>query len=139
VLKVANSPLFGLRAQIDNVQLAIVTLGLARIQALTMSAATANYVRAELKTQEVHRCWSHCIACAAICRSLPRACSLPVDLAYTAGLLHDIGRLGLLVAYPGRFAAMLNEAGKKPRALLQREVEIFGVDHCDAGQYLVGE
>ena len=139
VLRLANSPLFGLRAQIDNVQRAIVTLGLSRIQALTMSVAAANYMKAEFKTMELRRCWSHSIASATICRSLARACSLPVGLAYTAGLLHDIGRLGLLVAYPSHYAAMLRDAGKKPQALLKREAELFGVDHCGAGQSLVEE
>jgi hypothetical protein len=62
-----------------------------------------------------------------------------VGLAYTAGLLHDIGRLGLLVAYPSQYAVMLRDAGKKPQALLKREAELFGVDHCGAGQDLVEE
>ncbi len=139
VLRVANSPLFGLRTQIDSVHLAIVTLGLTRIQALTLSVATANYMRAEFNTKELHRCWCHCIASATICRSLARACSLPVDRAYTAGLLHDIGRLGLLVAYPREYAAMLSDAGTQPHVLLEREVERFGVDHSEAGQFLVGQ
>jgi HD-like signal output (HDOD) protein len=138
VLRVANSPLFGHRAQIDSVQYAIITLGLSQIQALTMSVATANYMRAEFRTAELHRCWCHSVASATICRSLARACSLPVDRAYTAGLLHDIGRLGLLVAYPREYAAMLRGAGDKPQALLEREVELFGVDHCEAGEFLAG-
>lgn len=59
-----------------------------------------------------------------------------MDRAYTAGLLHAIGRLGLLVSYPREYAAMLRDSDK-PQALLAREVELFGVDHCESGQFLI--
>jgi putative nucleotidyltransferase with HDIG domain len=137
ILRVANSPLFGHRAEVDSVHYAIVTLGLSHVQALTMSVATATYMSASLKTEELQRCWHHSVASAAIFRSLARALSLPADRAYTAGLLHDIGRLGLLVAYPREYAAMLRDSGDDPHALLGREMELFGVDHCEAGQFLV--
>lgn len=137
ILKVANSPLFGFRAQIDSVQRAVVALGLARIQALTLSVATANYMKAALKTEELRRCWRHTLASAVICRELARASALPEDRAYTAGLLHDIGRLGLLVAYPNEYAAMLKAAAQKSRPILEQERAIFGMDHCEAGKYLV--
>jgi hypothetical protein len=32
---------------------------------------------------------------------------------------------------------MLRGSGDDPHALLERELELFGVDHCDAGQFLV--
>jgi putative nucleotidyltransferase with HDIG domain len=137
ILRVANSPLFGHRAQVESVRYAIVTLGLSHVQALTMSVATATYMRASLKTEELQRCWHHSVASATIYRSLARALSLPADRAYTAGLLHDIGRLGLLVAYPREYAAMLRGSGDEPHVLLEREVELFGVDHCEAGQFLI--
>ena len=137
ILKVANSPLFGFRAQIDSIQRAIVALGLSRIQALTLSVATANYMKAALKTDELHRCWRHTLASAVICRELARACALPEDRAYTAGLLHDIGRLGLLVAYPNEYSAVLKAAARTPQPILKQERDFFGMDHCEAGKYLV--
>lgn len=139
LLRAANSPLYGFRSQIDSVQLAIVALGLSQLQALAASVATADYMKGELKSKELHRCWSHSLATAIISRALARACSLPEQRAYTAGLLHDIGRLGLLVAYPREYAAMLRDADQGPQALLGREIELFSVDHCEAGRFLAGE
>jgi HD-like signal output (HDOD) protein len=137
VLRVANSPMFGFRNQIESVQRAVVSLGLTRIQALTMSVATANYLKATLKTEELHRCWRHTLASAIICRELARACSIEEDRAYTAGLLHDIGRLGLLVAYPSEYSALLRAADRVQEALLDQEKQLFGMDHCEAGRCLV--
>jgi HD-like signal output (HDOD) protein len=137
LLRVANSPLYGFRSQIDSVQLAIVALGLSRLQALTVSVAAADYMKAEAKTKELDRCWRHTLASAIICRALARAWSLPEERAYTVGLLHDIGRLGLLVGYPNEYAAMLRDSDGDAQALMGREVALFGVDHCEAGQFLV--
>jgi HD-like signal output (HDOD) protein len=137
LLRVANSPLYGFRSQIDSVQLAIVALGLSRLHTLALSVATADYMKAGVKTKELERCWRHTLASAIICRALARAWSLPEERAYTVGLLHDIGRLGLAVGYPSEYAAMLRDSDGDAQALMAREVALFGVDHCEAGQFLV--
>jgi HD-like signal output (HDOD) protein len=137
LLAIANSPLFGFRAQIESVQMAIVTLGLTRLQTLAVSVSAADYMRTEMRVKELHRCWRHTLASAAISRSLARACSKLEARAYTAGLLHDVGRLGLLVARPREYAAMLRDTQESTSALLEREEELFGVDHCTAGGFLV--
>ena len=139
VLKFANSPLFGLRSQVATVKQAVVTLGLSRVEGLAMTVATSNYLKAALTTAELYGCWRHMLATAVISRELALTCSVPEDLAYTAGLLHDIGRLGLLVAYPHEYAAALKAADRESLGLLDREKSAFGMDHCEAGRYLVEE
>jgi HD-like signal output (HDOD) protein len=137
ILKVANSPLFGLRSQVASVQHAVVTLGLNRVQGLATTVATSNYLKAALTTTELYGCWRHMLASAVISRELALACSVPEDLAYTAGLLHDIGRLGLLVAYPNEYAAALKTADRESLGLLDQEKKVFGMDHCETGRCLV--
>ena len=137
VLRLANSPLFGLAAQIDNVQHAVVTLGFARVQSLVATVATANYMKAALKTQALHKCWRHTLASAILCRELSPAAGIPRDRAYSLGLLHDIGRLGLLVAYPEDYNQILKAADRDAVSLLDLEKKRFGIDHCEAGRRLV--
>jgi putative nucleotidyltransferase with HDIG domain len=136
VLRLANSPLFGHRSRIDSLHHALVALGLKRVQAITMTIATANYMKAALRMEELRRCWRHTLACAILCQEIARASSLPEDSAYTAGLLHDIGRLGLLVAYPREYANALKDADRESLALLDQERRLFGMDHCEAGCHL---
>jgi len=136
ILRVANSPLFGFRAQIDSLQSALVVLGLRRVRALTMTVATANHMKAVLRIEELSRCWRHMLACALLTDELARSCSAFEDRAYTAGLLHDVGRLGLLLAYPKEYAELLRNAGRNALELLDCEREALGMDHCEAGRLL---
>jgi HD-like signal output (HDOD) protein len=139
ILQVANSPLFGFRSQIDSVQSALVVLGLRRVRALTMTVATANHMKAVLKIEELSRCWRHMLACALLTEELARSCSKFEERAYTAGLLHDVGRLGLLLAHPTEYAELLRNATRNALELLDCEKNVLGMDHCEAGRLLAAQ
>lgn len=136
LLRVANSPLFGFVAQIDSLQSALLVLGLRRVRSLTMTVATANHMKAALKIEELSRCWRHMLACAVLTEELARSCSTFEDRAYSAGLLHDVGRLGLLLSYPDEYAAILRNADRNALDLLECEKASLGMDHCEAGRIL---
>jgi len=136
ILRLANSPLFGFHSRIESLQHALVILGLRRVRSLAMTVATANYMHAALKIQELYRCWRHTLACALLTEELARICGLPEDIAYTAGLLHDLGRLGLLVAHPSEYAKLLQQAEHNEAELLDLEKNLFGADHCEVGRVL---
>jgi HD-like signal output (HDOD) protein len=137
ILRLANSPLYGLAAQVRTVQQAIVVLGFVSVQALVMAVATTNYMRASLHTDALQTCWRHTMATAILSRELARAALQSPDSAYSLGLLHDIGRLGLLVAYPGEYSQILKAADRDAVSLLDQEKSIFGMDHCEAGRSLL--
>ena len=137
LLRLANSPLFGLAAQVETVHHAVVTLGFSRVQSLVMAVATTNYMKAAMRTEALHKCWRHTLASAVICRELALAAGMHADRAYSFGLLHDIGRLGLLVAYPDDYESVLRAADRDAVSLLDLEKRRFGLDHCEAGRQLV--
>src|ERR1035441_1341273 len=136
ILRVANSPLFGFRSQIDSLQSALVVLGLRRVRSLSMTVATANHMKGVLQIEELARCWRHMLACALLTEQLARCCCAFEDRAYTAGLLHDVGRLGLLLAYPNEYAEVLRRADHNTLELLDIERQELGMDHCEAGRVL---
>ncbi len=139
VLRLANSPLFGVVQQVDSVQRAVFLLGLSRVQALIMAVATSNYMRAALRTEALDKCWRHTTATAMLSRELARATGQSLEHAYTLGLLHDIGRLGLLVAYPDAYNRILRAADRDSLSLLDQEKYLFGMDHCEAGRLLLAQ
>ncbi|MGA3039297.1 MAG: HDOD domain-containing protein [Bryobacteraceae bacterium] len=139
ILRVANSPLFGFRSRIDSLQSALVVLGLRRVRSLSMTVATANHMKAALCIEELSRCWRHMLACALLTEELARSCRQFEERAYTAGLLHDVGRLGLLLAYPIEYAGLLRNAGRNVLELLDCEREVLGMDHCEAGRFLAAQ
>jgi hypothetical protein len=112
------------------------------VQSLVMAVATANYMRGGLRTEALAKCWRHSMASAILSRELARACrassQAPApESAYSFGLLHDIGRLGLLVAYPAKYSRILKVADRDKVSLLDQEKLLFGMDHCEAGTHLL--
>jgi HD-like signal output (HDOD) protein len=70
---------------------------------------------------------------------LAAICGSNQEEAYTSGLLHDVGRFGLMIASPKSYAALLRPAPTTPAHLLRWENRQFGIDHCQAGWWLLRE
>jgi putative nucleotidyltransferase with HDIG domain len=136
VLQYANSAEFALREPVRNIRQALMTLGLDRTRRITVTASTAAYTKAALRTKELKRCWQHTLATAVLAEEISRKCGAFVDFAYAAGIMHDIGRLGLLVAYPDEYERTIRDAADRCLDLLDFEREIFGIDHAEAGRLL---
>ena len=136
VLRLANSALF--RYEVGTIQQAVMLLGAQRVQSLVMSVAMANYSRAALRTEAFQRCWQHTIATAVLSREIAAAADAPQpEQAYSLGLLHDIGRLGLLVAWPDDYDLMLRKADRNVTSLVELERQLFAMDHCELGRRLI--
>jgi putative nucleotidyltransferase with HDIG domain len=137
VLQMANSPLFALTAQVKTLSHAIVVLGLARVKSITVTRALGDFVAPALSIRSLRVCWQNSLAGALLAEKLARACKLDADVAYVAGLLRDIGRLALLVKYPDSYANLLAVSGEHAFDLMNTERELFDVDHCQAGVWLM--
>jgi putative nucleotidyltransferase with HDIG domain len=136
VLFLANSSLFGFPSRIQGLHHAIALLGLERVKALAMTVAT----RALLGRGGplVDQCWQHSAACAVVAAEISSFFDVSEDSAYTAALLHDIGRLGLLRSYAGEYGAILADEFDSLEEVLKAESEVFQIDHSVAGSWLVG-
>jgi putative nucleotidyltransferase with HDIG domain len=140
VLRLANSALFGMEARIDSLAHAVMLLGLARVKGLAMTVAIMKgYLKGVLKSETLRRCWTHSLACAFLSEEMAPACGVDKDFAYTAGLLHDIGRLSILVAYPAEYTNLLKVAEDNSFDVLDCERQLFDIDHCEAGRWLAGQ
>ena len=136
ILFLANSSLFGFPARMHSLRHAIALLGLDRVTALAVTVAMRGFVGT--RNPLVHQCWQHSVACALVCETISAAFGLSSDRAYTAGLMHDIGRLGLLKTYPKEMTPVLNGDYLDTQSVLQAEREALQVDHGRAGAFLIG-
>jgi putative nucleotidyltransferase with HDIG domain len=136
LLRCVNSYEFGLTSPVTNIQQAVALAGLDRTRQITLTQAAAVYARGALRTGELRRCWQHSIATAVLADEIAQACGVFTDAAFTAGIMHDIGRLGLLVAYPDRYERIIRDAAAQCLDLLDFEQQEFGVSHTEAGRYL---
>jgi putative nucleotidyltransferase with HDIG domain len=137
VLRLANSPLFGLGQPATSILHAVALLGLNRVIAFVITAALRSFANPARGTAALKRCWRHGLTCGLICEDLAEIVGLDPDIAYTAGLLHDIGRSGMLGVWTRRYAGLLDEATPEPLALLASEQRELGITHVDAGACLL--
>jgi putative nucleotidyltransferase with HDIG domain len=136
VLALANSPLYGASCRTSSVTRAIVVLGLERTRSLTLTIAMQAFVGNAHVTPELLSCWRHSLAGALIAERFARHFGLSGDQGYTAGLMHDLGRLGLLKMDTERYRPVLHGWYADVRQVLDAERSLFEADHCQAGLWL---
>ena len=137
VLRIANSPLFGCRFRIKSILHAVALMGAERIDMVVLTAA----MRALVDTRQgmlPHNCWRHSLATALCCEKLAETAGLSAELCYIAGLIHDLGHLALVRAFP-EYETAVRLAISHGVDLLTAEREFCGIDHCEAGRRLLGQ
>jgi HD-like signal output (HDOD) protein len=137
VLRLANSPLIGMRGEIKSVMQAVMMLGLERIKALATTLSLRAFLAMGAPTEALLASWRHNLATAILCERLARILVVDSDTGYTAGLVHDVGCLALLSASPEKYAQILTVPQSADFDLLQCEKSIFDLDHCQAGKWIL--
>lgn len=135
LLRVANSAYFGLRCRAESVRQAVTLLGLKRVCELASSVAFAPVVPDRLPGYDVDATafWTHSVAVAVLAERLAAEVRAgPPDMLFTAGLLHDIGKLvvgSLLAEHEG---AILEKV-RQGQTFVDAERAVLGVDHAELG------
>ncbi len=137
VLTIANSALYARRTPVNSILEATAVLGLNSLKGVCLTVGVRAYLGKSLNHESLRAIWRHSLACALIAEQLADPASLNKDAAYTAGVLHDIGRLALAVVRPEHYAKLLMTHRGSPNSFLQAERELFGMDHCEAGKRLL--
>jgi HD-like signal output (HDOD) protein len=135
VLFLANSSLFGFASKMQVLRHAVAVLGMERIKALAITVA----MRAFLGNGGplIHQCWRHSAACAIVAEEISPIFDFSGDRAYTMGIMHDVGRLGLLRSYAQDISPVLTGEFKDMDEILEAERAAVNVDHGLAGAWLV--
>lgn len=136
ILTIANSPLVAFSRNITSVVQASMLLGFRRLKSVVITVGLKAYLKGPAAPL-VESCWQHSVACAMIAERVATESHLDRDFAYTAGIMHDIGRAAMVTAVPKLYAGVIENEADDPGDLLPREREILGVDHCEAGATLV--
>jgi putative nucleotidyltransferase with HDIG domain len=138
ILRIANSPLVAFSKDITNVIQASMLLGFQRMRRVVITVGLKAYL-ADSFTPAMRLCWRHSVACAIIAERSATWSSLDKEFAYTAGILHDIGRVALASVMSEQYANVIERGAHQPSEVLQSERELCGIDHCQAGRELVAE
>lgn len=139
VLTVSNSLLYAPRYPSTTILQAVAVLGANTLQGMCVTVGVRAYLGKAMSYPAMRNLWQHNLACAIIAGKIAEAGSLDKEIAYTAGILHDIGRMALAVIQPKGYAALLEKHRGAPASMLEAERELFGWDHCEIGRQLIGD
>lgn len=144
ILRVVNSPFYGMPNRIATVAHAIVIMGFNTVKAVATSSSLVSTFGARPKVGNKYNredFWMHSVACGAACRAISRSigdAAMQEDY-FTAGLLHDIGKIVEDEFFHDEFVIALDNAKTQGRLLRDTEEEVFGCDHADIGGHLFNE
>ena len=132
VLRAANSAASAPINRIATAQQGVARIGLQRTRQLVtgavMSSSFQGLTRAGLDLDEL---WRHLIACALL-NDRVAAQGDDRSSAFTAGLMHDLGRMAMANADPERYSWVVKLA-RQGRPAIEAETELFGHDHQELG------
>lgn len=136
-LRVANSPFYGLRQPIASINDAIVVLGFRAVSSLVMTAALTDLFKMPYMSWfDQATFWRHSLGTAVCARKLARIAGLEPETGFTAGLLHDIGRLLLVMTSPKQYEAANAYRNEEDCSLTEAERHVLGITHAEAGEAL---
>jgi HD-like signal output (HDOD) protein len=127
LLVVVNSPLYAVRSAVTSPAQAVSLLGYQTSKSLVAALGMRFVMRAAPKAAVVRRVWVHSVATARISQHFAWLFGVDPALAHVAGLLHDIGRLGLLAARPKEYGAFALSAQANTPGILAAEAGQFGM------------
>lgn len=136
VLRLANSALFGQRYEVVNIFHAISILGLNRLQAMVLTIALRDMLSVARHEPILRACWRHNLGAALVAEAVAGWTGVDRPDGYTAGLLHDIGRLALIGAAPNQYHAVTARFTRGGVSLEEAEQQVFGFHQGDLGDWL---
>ncbi len=137
IIKLVNSPFIGLRQKITSIQQASVYLGLNTLKNMALSLATIGSLPRKNKAGfSMDAFWLHSLAVAAITKKLAEQQDVSragqEDL-FSAGLLHDVGKVVFAVFLSEEFKTVMDEVAAKQLVFHETEANIIGADHAAMG------
>jgi len=138
LLKIANSPLYATRTEINSIQQAIVTLGFNRLTNIVLGVSIFSRFlsNAQKESSEMmEKFWWHSSCTGIIAKTMTDKIGANFkEVEFLGGLLHDIGKLALIQFDPKKYLAVIDTIRKKGIMDIEAEEEIFEVNHLQVGE-----
>jgi len=139
ILKIANSPAYGVSGNIATVSHAIVILGFEEVKNLVIGLSLTQTFGMDMDFGEfsVKDLWMHSIGVANISMEIAKLVNgLDPEEFFIMGLLHDLGRILLCISFKKELGEILDLQESKKIPLNVAE-DIYGLSHTEAGAYMV--
>jgi putative nucleotidyltransferase with HDIG domain len=140
LLRVANSPLYASRTEVNSIHQAIITLGLNRLTNIVLGVSifsrfllSSNKQIADL----MEKFWWHSSCTGIVAKALAGKINKQFkELEFIGGLLHDIGKLAMLQFDSTKYLEVIELINNKGMIDTEAETQIFGVHHLEVGEHI---
>ncbi len=136
VLRMANSIYYGYSRRIATVTDAIIHIGFNAVRSIVLAASVSKILKRELEGYSMGQgeLWVHSQCAAVFARLLAKKVKFrSVELAYTATLLHDIGKLILNSYMNEAYQEVIDTVNRDRISFDQAEAAILGFNHAEVG------
>ncbi len=140
LLKLSNSAYYGYARRISNVREAVILLGMRTVRSVAISSAIID----AFKLPEIEHSafdhdlfWAHSVTVGLVAETIAREtkAARPED-AFTAGVLHDVGKLAMMLAEPAMYAEVVDLTMREEMRYREAEFAVFQVGHEQVGARL---
>ncbi|CAH1903742.1 HD family phosphohydrolase [Candidatus Nitrotoga sp. HW29] len=137
LLRLANSSFYGLQRQVATIRDALTVLGLRAARTLVTGAAVMTHFQTLVVAGYDQRAfWLHSAGTSLCARALARELGANMENAFTAGLLHDIGRLILAARFPAKYRSVMAYRAEHDCYRIEAEQAVLGFEHTQIGAAL---
>ena len=138
VLKIANSPYYGFKQTIGTINQAVTILGFGTLKNALLTMSTFDQFGNKCSGLDLPGLWLHSLATAAAGRLLAEHLGFTYgDKIYSAGLLHDLGRVIIAKYVPHAMLRAQDLSSSRRIPLLTAELHTLGASHADVGAWLL--
>jgi len=143
VLKLCNSAYFSRGKEILSVERATVTLGIKEVKDIVFVAATKSILDKEIIGYDLAKgdLWKHGLSVAVLSKQialLKKKVDI-ADIAFTGGIIHDVGKTVLALYVQSAFKEILSLVDSKQISFQMAEKEIMGFDHQEIGEKILSK
>jgi putative nucleotidyltransferase with HDIG domain len=138
VLKISNSSLYGLRQEVISMQHAVFVLGFKTIRSLVLSISTRSLYKKFGMTEQMM--WDHSVGAAIAARMISMGLGKDMeDIAFTGGLMHDLGKVIMNNETPESFAGVMMNMYNEGLDSITAEEEVYGYNHTEVGSKVIAK
>jgi HD-like signal output (HDOD) protein len=141
ILQLVNSSYFSLPRHISSPEQAVFLLGLDTIKSLVLSIHVFSQLKLKKMPEDyLGQLWNHSMMTAQLSKTIAKQENqeqVLIDNSFMAGLLHDSGKLVMASCFSDQYGEFASLRGKDI-SFTEKEKEIFGLTHAEAGAYLMG-
>lgn len=139
ILKVSNSSVYSFAQEVLSLDQALALLGRRTVSNLVMAVALRQTYD-DFGPME-RMLWEHSAAAGPVAAGLAERVGRGIDRdeAFTAGLLHDIGKAALANSHKGEYEAVMERVHAENIRFADAEMDVFGFDHAELGARVAKE